>query len=44
MDILEEDDFLNSRRKLLRQRAGLTDQDKRKAIFSAREATSFDYF
>ena len=34
MDILQEKNFLDERRKLLRQRAGLTDKDKRKAIFS----------
>lgn len=34
MDILQENNFLDERRKLLRQRAGLTDKDKRKAISS----------
>ena len=34
MDILQEKNFLDERRKLLRQRAGLTDKDKRKAISS----------
>lgn len=32
MDILEADSYLEKRRKLLRQRAGLTDRDKLKAM------------
>lgn len=31
IDILEENDFMDQRRKLLRQRAGLTDADRKKA-------------
>ena len=31
MDIIEEDGFLDARRKLLRQRAGLSDKEKKKA-------------
>eukprot|EP00435_Cladocopium_sp_Y103_P029727 s2483_g7.t1 len=30
LDIIEDDTFLEERRKLLRQRAGLSDKDKRK--------------
>lgn len=33
-DILEDDDFLNKRRKLLRQRAGLTSKDKKLVLAS----------
>ena len=31
VDILEEKDYLNNRRKMLRQRAGLSDRDTKKA-------------
>ena len=33
-DILEDDDFLEKRRKLLRLRRGLTDKDRKKVRFS----------
>lgn len=36
MDFLEDDDWLNARRKLLRQRAGLSPKDTKKAFASER--------